>query len=95
MCGVGHPPEADTEARSPGRTTCGVRTCQWGLLGDESLLGRSADMPTAAKVTAVHRAFRPIQLTAQKDAAFQQRQPLGAVARVSQVRHPDTGMTEL
>ena len=52
-------------------------------------------MPTAAKVTAVHRAFRPIQLTAQKDAAFQQRQPLGAVARVSQVRHPDTGMTEL
>ena len=48
-------------------------------------------MATAAKVTAVHRAFRPVQLTAQKDAVFEQRQPLGAVARVSQVGHPDAG----
>ena len=84
VCGVRHPPEADTEARSPGGTPCGVRTCRQGPLGDESLLGRSPDMPTAAKVTAGHRAARPVQLTAQKDTAFQHRQPLGAVARVSQ-----------
>ena len=62
---------------------------------EDYLWGQDLPVGTSVVGTAVHRVFRPVQLTAQKDAAFQQRQPLGAVARVSQVGHPDAGTTEL
>ena len=61
----------------------GLGSAGGDLLGDESLPGGSPDMPMAAEAAAGGRAPRPVQLTADKDRAFQQRQPLGAAASVS------------